>query len=70
MQDADPELYKALQDTARKFKEWKRIQAEEGDSRGIPCPHPESIGVKVQYLHNVFPNTKPLLHLSQSVLQC
>ena len=57
MQDADPELYKALQDTARQFKEWKRIQAEEGDSRGIPCPHPESIGVKVQYFHKVFPNT-------------
>ena len=57
MQDADPELYKALQETARKFKEWKRIQAEEGDSRGIPCPHPERTGVEVQYLHKIFPNT-------------
>ena len=27
----DPELYEALQDTARKFKEWKRIQAEKAD---------------------------------------
>ena len=57
MQAADPELYKALQETARKFKEWKRIQAEEGDSRGIPCPHPERTGVEVQYLHQVLPNT-------------
>ena len=31
MQAADPVLYEALQDTARKFKEWKRIQAEKAD---------------------------------------
>ena len=57
MQAAEPALYEALQDIARQFKEWKRIQAEQGDSRGIPCPHPERTGVEVQYLHKVFPNT-------------
>ena len=57
MQAAEPALYEALQDTARKFKEWKRIQAEQGDSRGIPCPHPERTGVEVQYLHKIFPIT-------------
>ena len=57
MEDADPELYKALKEIARSFKEWKRIQAEEGDSRGIPCPHPKRTGVEVQYLHKIFPNT-------------
>ena len=31
MQAAEPALYEALQATARKFKEWKRIQAEKAD---------------------------------------
>ena len=55
MKEAHPDLYKALKEVARNFKEWKRIQAEEGDSRGIPCPHPKRTGVEVQYLHQIFP---------------
>ena len=35
MEDADPELYAALKEVARGYKEWKRIQAEEGDSLAI-----------------------------------
>ena len=57
MQQADPELYEALKQIARNFKEGKRIQAEEGDERGIPCPHPKRTGVEVQFLHEIMPDT-------------
>ena len=33
------------------------IQADEGDAQGIPCPHPEVVGVQVQNLHRVMPGT-------------
>ena len=55
MKESHPDLYKGLKEVAREFKEWKRIQAEEGDARGIPCPHPKRTGVEVQYLHQIFP---------------
>ena len=57
MEGSDPELYGALKEIARAYKEGKRVQAEHGDLQGIPCPHPESTGVRVQYLHKIFPNT-------------
>ena len=52
-----PQLYAEMRQIARHYKDMKRIQAEEGDVRGIPCPHPESTGVNVQYLHQVMPHT-------------
>ena len=53
----DPLLYEELRQIARRYKEGKRIQAEEGDAQGIPCPHPEVVGVQVQNLHRVMPGT-------------
>ena len=52
-----PKLCAELKQIARNFKEGKRIQAEEGDARGIPCPHPKTTGVEAQYLHQIMPNT-------------
>ena len=57
LQLSDPQLCNALQEIARKYKERKRSQAEEGDSPGIPCSHPERTGKEVQYLHKIFPET-------------
>ena len=51
----DPLLYEELRQIARRYKEGKRIQADEGDAQGIPCPHPEVVGVQVQNLHRVMP---------------
>ena len=53
----DPLLYEELRQIARSYNEGKRNQAEEGGARGIPCPHPEKVGVQVQYLHRVMPST-------------
>ena len=39
------------------YEEMLRIQAEEGDMQGIPCPRPEVTRVHVQYLHQVMPLT-------------
>ena len=53
----DPVLYEELRQIARRYKEGKRIQADEGDTQGIPCPYPEVVGVQVQNLHRVMPGT-------------
>ena len=53
----DPCLYEELRQIARRYKWWKRIEADEGDTQGIPCPHPEDVGVQVQNLHWVMPGT-------------
>ena len=57
MKRDDPVLYEELRQIARRYKEGKRIQADEGDAQGIPCPHPEVVGVQVQKLHHVLPGT-------------
>ena len=57
LERADPELVKKLHEIAWKYKEMKRIQHEEGDEPGIPCPFPDTTGIEVQYLHKIFPDT-------------
>ena len=57
LERADPELVKKLHEIAWKYKEMKRIQHEEGDAPGIPCPFPDTTGIEVQYLHKIFPDT-------------
>ena len=51
----DPCLYEELRQIARRYKWWKRIEADEGDTQGIPCPYPEVVGVQVRNLHRVTP---------------
>ena len=46
-----------MADVARRYKEGKRIQAEEGAAQGIPCPHPKVVWEQVQNLHGVMPGT-------------
>ena len=51
----DPLLYEELCQIPLRYNPGKRIQADEGDAQGIPCPHPEVVGVQVQNLHRVMP---------------
>ena len=57
MQGDDPLLCEELCQIALRYNPGKRIQADEGDAQGIPCPHPEVVGVQVQNLHRVMPGT-------------
>ena len=40
----DPLLSEKLQEIGHRYKESKGVQAE-GDWQGIPCPHPEAVGI-------------------------
>ena len=42
---SDPALFEELNRIGQRYKEGKCIEVEEGDGRGIPCPHPEAVGI-------------------------
>ena len=65
---ADPFLYEELRQIALRYKEWKRIEADEGDTQGIPCPYPQVVGGASAEPPPGHAGHYPLLHLSPAGL--